>query len=614
MSQEARFQNQKRLRDVDFRRSAAARDLAVETFFGVQAQTITFGGIPSEEAFGDLTFTGGGITIGFDGEGIPSAEEFGVFQVNQTVQFEGIPSEEAFGDPHVALSIQFGGIPSEEAFGTFEVLGGATTIAFEGIPSEEAFGDWYIPIQFQGIDSAEEFGNPVVFNGSYGIPSAEAFGTPTFKLSIKLTGIPSEEAFGSLIFRHPIRFIGIPSEEAFGTPQFFIGRSGGASPFPVTQKWTFFLAYSNQIGPGTFEKPSVIAELVSARGVRLDLVLNRPGSLNFATILDDERSAAIVPVTTCIVAVRDGIVRWSGPVWTVDRDVGQGQMQVGAVGWLDLMDHRQIRAAHSRPEETDDIRMAALFALINAQVDTNGDPQPAPIYYGGHIGYTYDRAADTWGRGNPAGNIINTLVEIESGFDLRVDPVTRLLTTHREPILDNTEQHPYYLEGLGTDRPNTLFAYGLGPDNLSTFVERIDASTLANVINAVPDVGPAQQTDDPDSLLQYGTFESDFPMTGTGIGVEILQAGATAEVYFRSQPRRTYEIKPFPWTKGSSVPRIFDDYDIGDVVRFAAKRGWLEIPTNLSEGNAQLARVFGASISIDDNGDEHIDSLQLAAS
>ncbi len=429
-----------------------------------------------------------------------------------------------------------------------------------------------------------------------GIPSAEAFGTPSLSSTIRTTGIPSAEAFGT-----PQVFVGsLQIINPTPTPTFGVG-----AEYSVTHQWKFYLAYSNVLKLGVSNPPPVISELVHAGDVKIDLVLNRPGTMSMTTLFDDDRAQHIIPVHTALVAVRDGVVRWAGPIMSVDRDVATGNINVSAEGWLTLMDYRQIRSPLILPAQTDDIRVATLFSILDAQVSAAGVPQPAPLIYGGHAGHLQMRPSDTWGRGNPAGSILNTLIEIENGFDIKVDPVTRVMTTHREDLLG-------LLKGLGADRPNTLFAYGTGPDNLMSFRQSIDGSTLANVINAVPDSGPARQTDEPISLEMYGTFESDFPMTGTGIGPEILQAGAVAEVYFRSQPRVTYTVAPFPWTPNSSVPRIFDDYNIGDIVRFAAKRRWFQVPEDLSAGSPQAARVFGATIAIDQNGAERVEGLQLA--
>lgn len=372
-------------------------------------------------------------------------------------------------------------------------------------------------------------------------------------------------------------------------------------------KWKLYLALSPYINIGATKSPPAIAELVYAKDISIDLIHNRPGALRFSTQLDDDRAGLIVPVNTCIVAVRDGIVRWSGPVWTVDQDIASGRVQVGAVGWLDLLERRKIRVIMSRTAETDDVRTQAIFSALSAQVDTGNNTIPMPLTYGGHVGVTRDRSAQIFQRGDPIGSIINQLISIEGGYDIRVNPTTRVLTTHRSIVVGS-------VLGYGVNRPDVLFSYGLGSDNLQGITQQADASTLANVINAVGPGGLVVQTDDYSSISAYGAFEDDFSMTDAGISEDTLRAGAVAEVFFRKQPRVTWQIVPFPWTSGGNVPRLFDDYDVGDVVRLAARRSWLTIPANLDVGGTQSVRIYGASISIDENGNERISSLQLAPS
>lgn len=370
--------------------------------------------------------------------------------------------------------------------------------------------------------------------------------------------------------------------------------------------WTLYVAYSTQINEATGSRPPTVAELVYARDISMDFVLNRPGAVRFSMQLDDPRANFLVPLQSCIVAVRDGVVRWTGPVWTVDQDIANGKVQVGAVGWLDLLDHRQLRSALFRPAENEDQRMDAIFAAMALQTDTLGNFIKMPLTYGGCIGTPSARPPAPYVVGNKIGSMVNELIEVESGFDIRVSPTTRVLTIHKSPVYKG-------ILGYGVVRPNALFAYGLGPDNLQGITQQYDASTMANIVNAIGPSGIVpQQTDDPDSIITYGAFEEDFSMTGASATLATLRLGAAAEVYFRKSPRVTWQAVPFPWTKGGNVPRFLEDYEIGDVVSLAGKRSWLSIPGTISSGGTQLVRIYGVSISIDENGDERISSLQLA--
>src|SRR3954447_21432531 len=505
----------------------------------------------------------------------------------------------------------------------------ATVVRPTGIASAEAFGaavltGGVIPEQFiypNDVETSFLFGDPRIISAQVlqppGVVSTESFGIPLVRLGVQVSGIATTEAFGAPSVFTPVHPGGIPTSEQFGFPKLtsILIVTGGPS-WPKTQHWTLYLAYSAVIRPGTTDRPPTIAELVYARNTSIEMVLNRPGACRFQIYLDDDRTQLITPVHTCILAVRDGIVRWSGPVWTVEHDIAGGHANVSAVGWLDLLEKRKIRDVVPRPKEDDRDRIEAIFAAMNAQVDTDGTLLPPPLWYVSHEGFERSEFGDnvqlppkTYERGNPIGSLINELVEVEFGIDITVSPTTREMTSHRSLLVPGSA-----LYGYGVDRPNALFAYGLAPDNLSGITQQVDASTLANVINATGSAGAIRSTDDPHSILIYGAFEEDFSMGDTGVSLETLQIGAAAEVFYRSNPRVTWQATPFPWTPGGNVPRLFDDYNIGDVCRLAAKRSWVRVPARLDEGVVQPVRVFGATINLDDNGDERVTALQFAPS
>ncbi len=426
------------------------------------------------------------------------------------------------------------------------------------------------------------------------LPEPNTFGTPSVYILIVASSIPPREQFGShLVSSRLIVY---------------------SDNFPLRQKWQIYLAYSAHIVPGTSSKPPTAGLLSLASDMQLDIILNRPGACKFAVPLDDIASSLVVPLQTCILAVRDGIVRWSGPVKTVDQDLSSNSMSVSAEGWLSLLDGRKIRqlaggAFLVRETENDEQRVMALFAHVAAQKDTYGNPIPMAMTYGGHTGLPRNLVGRVIYQPGPTlGSLVNGLSEIENGFDIYVDPVTRIMTTHRSLIKGG-------VYGYGSDKPGALFSYNVGNDNLKTMRQTIDASNIANIVNAIGPTGQhPQRTDDPDSIATFGAFEDDFSMTDQGIDENELEFGAAAEVFYRKDPRVLYTVSPFPWFENGNVPRLFEDFDIGDVGRLAAQRGWLTIPPGLKSGQTQPIRFYGASITVTPEGDENINSLQLAPS
>ena len=63
-------------------------------------------------------------------------------------------------------------------------------------------------------------------------------------------------------------------------------------------------------------------------------------------------------------------------------------------------------------------------------------------------------------------------------------------------------------------------------------------------------------------------------------------------------------MTPFNWFPESSVPEPFVEYDLGDQVRFVAKHA-ARVNVN------QQVRIFGISVSIDEEGNEKMGQVQL---
>jgi hypothetical protein len=153
-------------------------------------RSLPFTGIESSEAVGMPVLTG---AVVLDLTGIESAEAFGAVELSTKVSLtpESIPSEEAFGSPTLTggpTSIMWPSIASEEAFGALAWSTDSNQTIF--VPS---------------ISTGERFGFPTLTGGPTSITwesilSAEAFGvlTPDSRTILHWTGIPSAEAFGRL--------------------------------------------------------------------------------------------------------------------------------------------------------------------------------------------------------------------------------------------------------------------------------------------------------------------------------------------------------------------------------------------------------------------------------
>ena len=221
---------------------------------------------------------------------------------------------------------------------------------------------------------------------------------------------------------------------------------------------------------------------------------------------------------------------------------------------------------------------------------------PTPISIGD---VTVSQTRDiTFAQGTKHGAAIDSLVNMEAGFDWDIDPETREFSV----LYDNVKGTIY---GKGVDNVATQFSYAWGPKNVASVTVSTDSSNIANRVNVKGTYTTAIAYDS-DSIASYGLFEDTLTVSDV-VDDEILLAYAGAETAYRLQPFNTYSFQPFPYDGTEKIPLFFDDYDIGDIVYLTAKYGALNI-------ERQAVRVFGVSIDIDNEGNEKIGEIKTVAS
>src|SRR4051795_1489954 len=100
----------------------------------------------------------------------------------------------------------------------------------------------------------------------------------------------------------------------------------------VRADWRFELAHSYG------EEMMRIGELSRARGKQLQFAHNRAGNLSFNYPLREKLADQIIRDETCIIAVKNDVPVWSGPVWQTKENTEGSRIQVTAVGWQTLLD------------------------------------------------------------------------------------------------------------------------------------------------------------------------------------------------------------------------------------------------------------------------------------
>lgn len=341
--------------------------------------------------------------------------------------------------------------------------------------------------------------------------------------------------------------------------------------------WKFYLADTQ-----SFEHIT----MMKARGRNLTWTHNRPGSANFSIGLDSQAAKSIEVAKTCVIAYRDGDPKWSGPIWTLEEDTGPDTINVQAVGWLQLLEKRLLDPSDERFARFGSTDAGVIGAHLLALTNAN-DALPFTVL---DVIGTQPRKR-SYQRYQSIGPEIQALADIESGYDITIDPGTR------ELIFWNR-----FEEDLSS---SVVFGYNPGGlvHNLNGVKRQRAADRLVNgiyVVGKSAGSSPSQQIDI-DSIAKYGLFEEQASLSET-TDPDVALAFAAGELAYRSTPLQIITISPKQWKDGGNVPRPLEDYHVGSIVKLSAVRGSINIKD-------QLARIFSIGIDIDDNGNETVSQL-----
>lgn len=212
----------------------------------------------------------------------------------------------------------------------------------------------------------------------------------------------------------------------------------------------------------------------------------------------------------------------------------------------------------------------------------------------------------------PSGGLVQKNFKIEQDESFGA-AITRLTEQENGPDIDVSldEANGKLVRRLnvyvkkGSKKENVYFAFNWGPSNVESFTQSTSTSELANnLIGRATGVSPVMLATASGSLDKYGLFESVVNLNQAAPNSNSLQYYTAAEYLFTSTPDVSYSITPFPFTVDSSIPEPFVDYDIGDQVKFRARK---DPRINVSGS----FRIFGINVSITDDGNEIIGELQI---
>jgi len=333
---------------------------------------------------------------------------------------------------------------------------------------------------------------------------------------------------------------------------------------------------------------TLIRDLGSAATSRqLSLQFNKPGSFSFQVPIDSEVAEDLSLWSVGVLATRNTVPRWSGAVVNINDDANAGVTQVTCNGWLDELDRRFVRASEVSSLTFTNVIGGSiaetLLTTVNAQEDSDGVERPLHISFGSFSDtQTRTRAYHT---GDNYGQLLRELIEIENGFDIVIDPLTRRLYTKAPTDY--------------VDRRGAHFGYSIAPHNLANASRTMDGTTLVNRENVVTSGGVVVSTDDSAAIESASVMLEEWLTLSDVANATIAGAYANAELIYKRFGTITYQLQPRQY---GDMLRPWDDYELGDQIYFSANRGRMKIYD-------QGVRVFSLNIGIDDQGNEIIPEL-----
>lgn len=343
--------------------------------------------------------------------------------------------------------------------------------------------------------------------------------------------------------------------------------------------WQLYLAESNNLNR--------IAEISrEARGKSFSLALNRAGSFNFNLPLSTDWWEYLNPLQHCVIVSKNHNEVWSGPIWTKSESLASERIEISCVGWFQTLFSRFITDANHTYTTTNEGDIA--FALLALANDYEIDSVIYPTFISEGSNTSIEDRTRTYERWQNIGQEIQALTEIEASFDFKIDPITREMNIMNESDF--------------ADQTEAVFGFNWGPRNVREVTRETDGSVARNEYFVRGQFSTAH-TWDTDSIDTYGLYQEVIEigeLSDVGIGAAI----ANVEVAVNKNPRILINFDPMAESEILTMPSIFEDYDIGDKVYLSAVRHNVEI-------KEQAIRVFGASISIDENNNETVNSIQV---
>jgi hypothetical protein len=349
--------------------------------------------------------------------------------------------------------------------------------------------------------------------------------------------------------------------------------------------WQFFLADSVTMTP-------LVDISRECTQKSFTLSLNRPGTFNFTIPMFSRGAEFTESSKYCVIAQKNDIPVWSGALWTKTERFASEKIELSAVGWFQYLMKRFITdSSHTYSTINQGDVAFSLLALANAQL-IDGVARPTWITAGSNTSTTI-YTSKKFERWQNIGQEITNLTDVEAGFDFVIDPVTREMNiSNWDEYLDNTDAH---------------FAFNYGPNNVTDVTRTTSADDMANQNFVTGGNSTTVESHDTNTThqIEYGIHQKTINVNEISDN-GILGAISNAETAINSLPRVLLNFDPHAEGATQSVPRLFENYNLGDQVYLTAKRDGQEILN-------QAIRLFGLTMNIDENGNEKVSSLQTTS-
>lgn len=335
-----------------------------------------------------------------------------------------------------------------------------------------------------------------------------------------------------------------------------------------------------------------ITWLQDAGSRTLNVANNRAGELGFQYPVKGKWAKELFKGSNCILAVRDGEEIWSGPLANNTGSSSGGSFPIKAVGWLDLLEFRELRAdkTYGATNATTGLPWTdaeIIFDLINT-VNAYDPAHATPLRPGTAYGTRYNRQK-TWTKGTKLVQCFRDLMDIESGIDIVVNPSTRRVDVY---------SWDYY-----TTYANIVWGFNKPPFNVAEFSWSVDFMAIRNYMPLSGKGGAAALAQDTASQSIYGLREESVNLPDVGESAILLYYGG-AEVALKSVPYLFYTFTPK--AQGPKQHMLFRDFKLGDAMKLSVDWGPIQ-------EDQRTVRCFGADISIDNVGTEKITSFKTLA-